>query len=227
MAYVYRHIRVDKNEPFYIGISKKDSANYARAFNHDYRHRNKHWVAIFNKTEIEVEILFENISYDQAKQKEIEFIKLYGRSIDGGILANLTKGGDGVLGFKNPKLAERNKTGVWKGKKHTEETKRIMAIKSSQRTHTAEQRLNMSQSKIGLYAGIKNPRYIGKVYCFNLENDIVSENVTMQDAANRHGVSLSMVANQIRKGQNLNKVKAGLFFSRDKNFKIPIKAIKK
>jgi hypothetical protein len=30
-AYVYRHIRLDKNQPFYIGIGRTE--NYARAFN--------------------------------------------------------------------------------------------------------------------------------------------------------------------------------------------------
>ena len=29
MAYVYRHIRLDKNEPFYIGIGS--DANYSRS----------------------------------------------------------------------------------------------------------------------------------------------------------------------------------------------------
>lgn len=31
MAYIYRHIRLDANEPFYIGISKSNT-NYKRAF---------------------------------------------------------------------------------------------------------------------------------------------------------------------------------------------------
>lgn len=28
MAYVYRHIRLDKNEPFYIGIGKDEGGKY-------------------------------------------------------------------------------------------------------------------------------------------------------------------------------------------------------
>ena len=220
MAYLYRHIRIDKNEPFYIGISKKDSINYERAYNFDYRHRNLHWTNIFNKTEIEVEILFENITYEFAKQKEIEFIKLYKRILDGGILANLTEGGDGVLGFKNPKLAERNKLGIWKGKKHTEETKRIMSIKSGSRRYNAEQRKRMSESKMGMYSGKKNPRYLGKVYCFDFENNLLSINETMQDAATMHKVSLSTVARRIKGIIDKDKFKSQLFFSRNENFKI-------
>ena len=220
MAYLYRHIRIDKNEPFYIGISKKDSINYERAYNFDYRHRNLHWTNIFNKTEIEVEILFENITYEFAKQKEIEFIKLYKRILDGGILANLTEGGDGVLGFKNPKLAERNKLGIWKGKKHTEETKRIMSIKSGSRRYNAEQRKRMSESKMGMYSGKKNPRYLGKVYCFDFENNLLSINETMQDAATKHKVSLSTVARRIKGIIDKDKFMSQLFFSRNENFKI-------
>lgn len=220
MAYLYRHIRLDKNEPFYIGISKKDTTNYERAYNFDCRHRNIHWVNIFNKTEIEVEILFENITYEFAKIKEIEFIKLYGRAIDGGTLANLTKGGDGVLGFKNPKLSERNKLGVWKGKKHTEETKKIMSIKSSNRIVSAEQRKKMSEDRKGIYSGSKNPRYLGKVYCFDFENNLLSANETMQDAANMHGVSLSTVARRIQNTIEKDRFKEPFYFTRDKDFKI-------
>lgn len=39
MAYVYRHIRLDKNEPFYIGIGS--DINYQRAYN--YQRRTKYW----------------------------------------------------------------------------------------------------------------------------------------------------------------------------------------
>ena len=94
MAYLYRHIRLDKNEPFYIGIGS--DANYKRA-NSQFG-RNKYWHNIVAKTDYEVEILLDNITWDYALNKEIEFIELYGRRINGGILSNITKGGDGVLG---------------------------------------------------------------------------------------------------------------------------------
>jgi hypothetical protein len=37
MAYVYRHIRLDKNEPFYIGVGS--DSNYSRAFTKRSSHR--------------------------------------------------------------------------------------------------------------------------------------------------------------------------------------------
>lgn len=96
MAYVYRHIRLDTNEPFYIGIGS--DANYSRAFTK--RSRNQFWFNITKKTEFAVEIILDNLSWEQACLKEIEFILLYGRrDINTGILVNMTNGGDGALGM--------------------------------------------------------------------------------------------------------------------------------
>lgn len=99
MAYVYRHIRLDKNEPFYIGVGEDNTKNigkYDRAY--DTHCRNKHWKGIYAKTCIEVEILVDDLPYEKAYEKEIEFIKLYGRTDLGtGILCNKTNGGPGVF----------------------------------------------------------------------------------------------------------------------------------
>ena len=70
---VYRHIRLDKNEVFYIGIGK----NLSRAF--DKRQRNRYCKFITNKTKYRVDILFDDLSKEEASDKEKEFIKLYGR----------------------------------------------------------------------------------------------------------------------------------------------------
>ena len=94
MAYLYRHIRLDKNEPFYIGIGSDENYNRAKTNTR----RNKHWFNI-SKFGFEVDILFDNLTWDEACEKEKEFIALYGRSDLGkGVLCNLTNGGDGVLG---------------------------------------------------------------------------------------------------------------------------------
>ena len=104
--YLYRHIRLDKNEPFYIGIGTKTNCNH-RSYEGEYRRAfsksrldSKIWKIIVKKTEYKVEILFESNNYQEIKNKEIEFIKLYGR-IDKktGTLANMTDGGDGTIGW--------------------------------------------------------------------------------------------------------------------------------
>jgi len=96
MAYVYRHIRLDKNEPFYIGIGSDKT--YHRA--NKKSQRNIHWKRVVAKTDYEVEIMLDDLTWKEACEKEKEFIKLYGKSDSGGILTNMTDGGDGVLGLR-------------------------------------------------------------------------------------------------------------------------------
>jgi len=93
MAYVYRHIRLDTNQVFYIGIGS--SPYYKRAKSK--LDRNDFWKRIVNKTDYKVEILFDDLTKEEAIEKEIEFIALYGRSNLGkGTLCNLTNGGEGT-----------------------------------------------------------------------------------------------------------------------------------
>lgn len=94
MPYVYRHIRHDKDEPFYIGIGSDDSFKRAN----EKSRRNNIWRKIVDKSGYSVEILFEDLSWEDACKKEMEFIKMYGRiDIGTGILSNMTDGGDGTI----------------------------------------------------------------------------------------------------------------------------------
>jgi hypothetical protein len=97
--YLYRHIRIDKDIPFYIGIGTNDKRKYCRS--KMIQNRSNHWLSIINKTEIIVEIIFESDNKEEILNKEQEFIKLYGR-LDNktGILTNYTDGGDGQNGRK-------------------------------------------------------------------------------------------------------------------------------
>lgn len=97
-CYVYRHIRLDKNEPFYVGIGS--DKYYYRAYQDKPKTRNKYWNRIAAKTDYEVEIIMDGLSWDEALKKEIEFISLYGRvNVNTGILCNLTDGGEGSKGL--------------------------------------------------------------------------------------------------------------------------------
>ena len=104
--YLYRHTRLDKDEPFYIGIGTKRRDREAKTNKTEYQRayaksgRNNVWKNITVKTDYEVEILLESDNYEFIKQKETEFITLYGRiNKKSGILANLTDGGEGVKGM--------------------------------------------------------------------------------------------------------------------------------
>jgi hypothetical protein len=105
MAYLYRHIRLDKNEPFYVGIGSDDF--YKRAY--DKKSRNRHWRFVVNKTAYKVDIILSNLTWEEACEKEIEFIKIYGRQdLKEGTLVNMTDGGEGVLGSKMTDEAKKS-----------------------------------------------------------------------------------------------------------------------
>jgi hypothetical protein len=128
MSYVYRHIRLDTNEVFYIGVGSDD--NYRRA--HDTTQRNEFWKRIAEKTPHEVDILFDDIVRDEALEKEKEFIALYGRrNINAGTLVNLTDGGE-----KGPN-----------GWQPTEEQRAKMREASAQRNLTPELRAKFATGK--------------------------------------------------------------------------------
>lgn len=111
MAYVYRHIRKDINQPFYIGISLSKN-NHNRA--HEKAKRNPYWKNIVAQTDYDIQILFDSVSNDFAIAKEIELIALYKRIQDGGSLCNMTLGGEGTKGRK-PRNAKRVYGRRWDG----------------------------------------------------------------------------------------------------------------
>ena len=100
MAYIYRHIRLDTNQPFYIGMSVQRKRPFQKS------KREIEWKAIANKTPIRVEILFDDLTKNEAMEKEKELIALYKRECDGGTLVNKTLGGMGISGFKKQPISE-------------------------------------------------------------------------------------------------------------------------
>jgi hypothetical protein len=144
MAVVYRHIRLDKNEPFYIGIGKTER----RAFRKDFR--NKYWRHIISQTEYKVEILFDDLTWEQACQKEIELIKLYGRKDLGlGTLVNMTDGADGGLGTIPSKETRKKMSLSLKGKVRSNEAKERYSLVAKNRTYSEDTRKKMSDAKKG------------------------------------------------------------------------------
>ena len=119
MAYLYRHIRLDKNEPFYIGIGSDSKGKYTRSNNKT--KRNEHWKNIAKITPYKIDIMLDDISWEEANKKEIEFIALYGRrDLNKGTLVNLTNGGDGTLGMvftdkHKDKISKKRLEGLSKG----------------------------------------------------------------------------------------------------------------
>lgn len=170
LHYLYRHIRLDINQPFYIGIGKKTEQDikyftYHRAYSK--RNRNQWWKNIVSKTEFAVDIIMDDLSEKQCKEKEIEFIKLYGRKdLKKGNLCNLTDGGETNSNissltkekFRKCKLGNKNPN---YGKSLTEETKRKISE-------------SMKGTKSFLYG--KKYRYWSKLV-LNLETGIFYDSI--------------------------------------------------
>jgi hypothetical protein len=138
MAYLYRHIRLDTNEVFYIGVGglSKQDPTYKRARS-KYR-SNRIWKSITSKTDYKVEIVLDNISPEKALEEEAVFIKLHGRiDLNNGSLANLTNGGEKNPGWKAPIEFSLNQSKRVKGKGNP----------MYGRTHTQETRDKIRESK--------------------------------------------------------------------------------
>jgi len=125
-CYVYRHIRLDKNQVFYVGVGTKEKEGEFRYVRAHSKNRSKFWKRVATKTPYEVDIILDNLTHKEADEKEKEFIKLYKRVGDGGTLTNLTLGGEG-----------------WLGCKHTEEHKKYISEVSKRRRLTEEQKLRV------------------------------------------------------------------------------------
>lgn len=159
LNYLYRHIRPDKNEVFYIGIGKE---NTKRAW--ETRHRTKWWHKIVDKNKgiYEVEIMLTNLTEEQANEKEVEFISIYGRKKDNsGTLVNLQKGGKGFNEWKMSEEQRKELVSSLKGNKrslgyrHSKESKLKMSAKGMKNKNnlgnkaTEETKKRMSESHKG------------------------------------------------------------------------------
>lgn len=163
--FVYRHVRLDTNEVFYIGVGTKyidkrraDSNPYRRAFLTACR--NSFWKNIVAKTKYEVHIIYEADSYEIIEEKEKEFIKLYGRKdLKLGSLCNLTDGGKGQKNVHFKKHSDETKkkmSDAAKGRKFTEEHKEKLRIAKlanpvrywKDKKFSDEHKTNLSKPKI-------------------------------------------------------------------------------
>ena len=141
--YVYGYVRLDNNSYFYIGKGTRNR-------HLDINHRNPHFKNIVNKVETVVEILYDDLTENEAFQLETSVIEDLvfneGYSIEilnycernnGRHLVNQSFGGEGSSGFrfsdevkKNMSNQRKGENNAFYGKKHTPYTKnRISEIR--------------------------------------------------------------------------------------------------
>lgn len=187
MAVVYQHKRLDTNDIFYIGIElDTDKRKALGKRSKIVSGRNKHWKNIVNKVGYDIDILFLNLTNQEAIEIEKYLIKYYGRrDLNTGNLVNLTDGGEGTTNLvvsketklKNAAAARitKNKKGKRNsleqiialakfntgnkyclGKKHSEETKKKISENQKGRTLSEEWKYNISKSLKGRKISEKN-----------------------------------------------------------------------
>jgi hypothetical protein len=143
MAIVYKHIRLDTGKPFYFGIGKTESRAYST------NNRNLFWKNIVSKTDYRVEILFRGLTWEEACEKEKEFIKLYGRvDLGTGILCNMTDGGDGQLGVVYTDRRREKVSRSMTGRKKTDEEKlKLSNSQKGEKNHMFGKKMSEEQKK--------------------------------------------------------------------------------
>ena len=178
--YVYKHVRLDKGIPFYIGIGKK--SNFARAYEFNKEKRNHLWWKIFSKTEITVEILYENLTKEEASLYEQSLVKEYGRiDLNEGSLCNLTDGGDGIWNSKRSDETKRILSEQKKGSKNPQYGKkqsielinlRMKNIRGTKRSEETKKKQSLSSINSGQAKSVDvfrydNGDYVGRFYAIS------------------------------------------------------------
>ena len=192
---IYKHRRLDNNEIFYIGIG-----NIKRPY--EKTNRNPYWKNLTNKTEYKVEILSDNLTWENAQEAEIQLIKLYGRRDLGlGILVNMTDGGEGNNNFSQE---TKNKiSNSLKGNILSQEIRDKISKNSAKiwkgKHLSKEHRKKLSDSHKGICKDEKHP---GSRLILCQETGIFY--LTLKSAAIAHNLKCSTLCAMLI-GQNPNK----------------------
>ena len=101
--------------PFYIGIGTRYENSYSYPRANDKIRRTEIWKSIVYKYGHYIEIIFESFCQEEILCKEKEFILLYGRSVDGGILCNVSSGGNNPTHVPLTESHKLNLSNIHKG----------------------------------------------------------------------------------------------------------------
>lgn len=170
--YVYEWYIIDTNEVFYVGKGK----NFRYR---DIKNRNKFFKDMYSSHNCKVRKVYENLTEEEAFEKEIELIKYY-KTNTNFRLTNQTDGGDGVSGWKpsqefrekqskisrarwadeefRDKMVQmrQDENGVYKSEEFRKKISQIVSGKNNPNYHnywTEEQKMALSKQRKG------NPKY--------------------------------------------------------------------
>ena len=209
---IYKHTN-KINGKVYIGQTNQEPSRRWKNGN-GYRNQDYFWNAIqkYSWGGFEHEILFSNLTHDEADMKEKELISFY-KSNDRQYGYNIANGGNSI-----GKHSEETKIKIKKastGRKHTEETKEKMskAKKGKEssfkgKKHTEEAKRKSSES----HKGRKNSYLVERNKVFNaratsivqLDSDgkLINEFKSIRDASSKTNINRLCIANVCKGKQN-------------------------
>lgn len=156
--YVYEWIRLDTNEPFYVGKGKGDRCYKLT------RGNNLHFNNIVKSKDVAVHILIDNLDEKTAFEYEVYYIWYY-RDIIGYNLTNINEGGSGsaLVGERNGMYGRSwydENTPIQKIEEWKKKCVRRGKLNGMYQYKYSEETLNkMRKAKEGLYFGENNPNY--------------------------------------------------------------------
>ena len=221
MAYVYSHTRLDTGKIFYIGIGSDEAYRRASTI----QGRNAHWYNVIKKADYRVDILHDNLTWEEACNKEIELIKQLGRVNQGGILVNITEGGDGFKSNHSQKTKDQIRD-FYKGKSYEEiygedradiqRLNRQKSVKKVWEGRSVEAKKSIGEKISATATGRKQPREVVQkrietrrkyrdIKCYNLQGEYIKTYAVLEDVAadgfDRQGVRFCLVGtNATHKG---------------------------
>lgn len=216
--YIYKHIRPDTNDVFYIGKGNTSKNSHVERYKTS-SGRNKMWKSIVAKNNgiFITEIICYCETEEQVNKLEIEYISKYGRFINGGTLCNMTDGGDGSTGLK---VSEETRSKLSKrfsginhpnyGKKLSQETcfRKSESMKKSDKNLKGKKlpdwwKDKIRQTKYGennpMY-GITGINHPNSKKVIDIETGEVFDSVTI--AAEKHGIKMKTLYNMLSGHRN-------------------------
>ena len=185
--YIYFHINPVKNSIFYVGKGKGDRA-YRKSS------RSLHWNRTVKKYGWIVDIAEENLTEEQAFEREKFYIAKIGRNN----LVNQTDGGDGCSGRINSEETKNKMSEAHKGIiiPHSEESKRKMSEIRKGKKFSEEHKIKISES-------LKNKsKYYNRKKVINIETNEIFE--CIKDVAIKYNIDNSDLVKKLS-GKRKNK----------------------
>lgn len=203
MYYVYIHTL--PNNKVYIGITHQNCNRRWRNNGKGYRN-NKYFYNAINKyrwENIKHEILFENLTKEEAEQKEIELIKQY-KSNNKKYGYNIANGGNclGTVSEQTKKilreksLGNHNAKGYVRTKEQREISRKVNLGNKNMlgKHHSEETKEKIRQAKLGKKMSLETKIKKGKpVVMFTKNNEYVNRFYSITEAHNKTGINLSNI----------------------------------